>query len=148
MVIGPISGVEHDQNTSCRVPEAIMGAHSLNCIEPHLIRHEQFKTRAKPSFRNMDQMFGWLSSLPQGAQWKSTKIDIKGFEMVQDANLIWHDGLEVVRDLFSNPMFANYMMYDPHTVKCGTECKYSEFFTGTRAFAIQVSSQDTVGANH
>ena len=29
MVIGPISGVEHDQNTSYRVPEAIMGAHSL-----------------------------------------------------------------------------------------------------------------------
>ena len=93
-------------------------------------------------------MFGWLSSLPQGAQWKSTKIDIKGFEMVQDANLIWRDGLEVVRDLFSNPMFANYMTYDPHTVKCGMEREYSEFFTGTRAFAIQVSSRDTVGANH
>ena len=63
--------------------------------------------------------------------------------------LTWYgDGLEVVRDLFSNPMFANYMTYNSHTVKCGMEHEYSGFFMGTHAFAIQVSSQDTVGANH
>lgn len=60
--------------------------------------------------------------------------------MVQDAHLIWRDGMEVVRDLFSNPAFANYMTYDPHIVRCGEVREYSDFFTGTRAFAIQVSS--------
>jgi hypothetical protein len=66
-------------------------------------------------------MYAWLTALPQGAQWQATKIGIQGFELVQDARLIWRDGLEVVRDLFSNPMFAKYMTYDPHIVNCGTE---------------------------
>ena len=55
--------------------------------------------------------------------------------------MIWCDGLEVVKDLFSNPMFAKYMTYSPHEVRCGEEHEYSEFFTGTRVFAIQVSDQ-------
>ena len=60
---------------------------------------------------------------------------------MEDACLIWRDGLEVVKDLFSNPMFAKYMTYSPHEVRCGEEREYSEFFTGTRAFAIQVSDR-------
>jgi len=59
--------------------------------------------------------------------------------MKHEARLIWCDALEVVKDLFSNPMFANYMSYDPHKVTVGQEREYSEFFTGMRAFAIQVS---------
>ena len=86
----------------------------------------------------MDQMYAWLAALPQGVQWQSTKIEIQGFKLVQEAHLIWRDGLDVVMDLFSNPMFAKYMMYDPHVVMCGTEREYSEFFTGTHAHAIQV----------
>ncbi|KIM56952.1 hypothetical protein SCLCIDRAFT_29251 [Scleroderma citrinum Foug A] len=34
-------------------------------------------------------------------------------------------------------MFAKYMTYSPHEVRCGEEREYSEFFTGTCAFAIQ-----------
>ena len=67
------------------------------------------------------------------------KINVLGYETTEDARLIWHDGLEVVKDLFSNLMFAKYMTYSPHEVRCGEERKYSEFFTGTCAFAIQVS---------
>jgi len=85
-------------------------------------------------------MYSWLAALLQGVQWQSTKIEIQGFKLVQDARLIWHDGLNVVMDLFSNPIFAKYMTYDPHIVMCGAEQKYSEFFTGMRAHAIQVSS--------
>ena len=59
--------------------------------------------------------------------------------MKHEARLIWCDALEVVKDLFSNPMFANYMSYDPHKVTVGQEREYSKFFTGMRAFAIQVS---------
>ena len=35
-------------------------------------------------------------------------------------------------------MFARYMTYDPHIVMQGREREYSEFFTGTRVFDIQV----------
>lgn len=87
----------------------------------------------------MDHLFGWIGNLPTGLQWQSTKIDIKDYEMVHDACLIWCNGLEVIKDLFSNPIFANYMTYDPRKVMCSEEWEYSEFFTGTRAFAIQVS---------
>lgn len=87
----------------------------------------------------MDRLFGWLASLPAGPEWKSTKIEMKGLETTQDARLIWRDGLEVIRDLFSNPIFADHMTYDPHKVVRGAEQEYSEFFTGTRAFEIQVS---------
>ena len=82
-----------------------------------------------------------------GPQWQSTKIDVKDYETVHDARLIWHDGLEVVKDLFSNPVFANYMAYDPHKVMRSEEWEYSEFFTGTRAFAIQVSAGDSYSAH-
>ena len=58
---------------------------------------------------------------------------------MQDPRLIWRDGLEVAKDLFSNPIFAKYMTYDPHKVMRGEEREYSEFFTGTHAFEIQVS---------
>ena len=68
-------------------------------------------------------MYAWLAALPEGAQWKSTKIDMQGFKMLQDTHLIWHDGLKVVKDLFSNPMFAKHITYDPHTIMCGTECE-------------------------
>ena len=68
------------------------------------------------------------------------KVQMQGYDTKgQDIRLIWQDGMEVVRDLFSNPIFANYMTYDPHKVMCGAECEYSEFFTSTCAFEIQAS---------
>ena len=88
----------------------------------------------------MDRIYAWLASLPQGVQWKSTKINVKGFKFEQDTHLIWRDGLEVVQDLFSNPNFAKYMTYNPHIVTCGMEREYSDFFMGTCAHTIQVSN--------
>ena len=133
-----ISGDESQQNPSFRVLEVMMGASMIYicCIDPHLA---QFNTRAKPSFRTTDHLFGWLANLPSGPQWQSTPIQLNGYEAVRDVRLIWRDGLDVVKDLFSNPIFAKYMTYDPHKVTRGTDREYSEFFTGTRAFEIQVS---------
>ncbi|KAG1723222.1 hypothetical protein EDB19DRAFT_1898102 [Suillus lakei] len=51
--------------------------------------------------------------------------------------LIWRDGLQVVKDLFANPIFSNHMMYDPHIVMTRSEREYGEFFTANRAFTIQ-----------
>ena len=133
-----ISGDESQQNPNLRVLEVTMGASTMFicCIDLHLA---QFNTRAKLSFRTADQLFGWLASLPTGPQWQSTPINLNGYEPVRDVRLIWRDGLEVVKDLFSNPIFAKYMTYNPHKVTCGTDREYSEFFTGTHAFEIQVS---------
>ena len=36
----------------------------------------------------MDQLFGWLASLPAGPEWKSTEIEMKGLETTWDAHLI------------------------------------------------------------
>ncbi|KAG6371059.1 hypothetical protein JVT61DRAFT_10596 [Boletus reticuloceps] len=117
---------------------------ALNMTKTQVARYLKlpwFKTRPKPSFGNSDKLFGWLASLPQGPQWHSTKVDMKGFDTVEDIRLIWRNGLEVARDLFSNPVFANHMTYDPHIVMRGTEREYSDFFTGTRAHQIQVSGR-------
>ena len=132
-----ISGDPH-QSSSFKVLEATMGAFTMYvyCFDPYLT---QFATHAKPSFRMTDQLFGWLANLPTGPQWQATPINLNGYKPVQDVRLIWQDGLDVVKDLFSNLIFANYMTYDPHKVMHGTDCEYSEFFTGTCAFEIQVS---------
>lgn len=62
-----------------------------------------------------------------------------GYPTVQPINLIWCNGLEVVQDLFTNPIFMNYMTYDPHIMVDGDEHKYSEYFTAQQAFEIQVN---------
>ena len=81
-----------------------------------------------------------MEKLPPGQRWRSSNIDIEDHEAVQpDPCLIWRDGLEVVKDLFSNPLFANYVTYRPHKIIRDKEREYSEFFTGIRAFEIQVS---------
>lgn len=63
---------------------------------------------------------------------------LNGFKTTNPIRLIHRDTLGVVEELLSNPMFAKHMTYDPHVVMQGTEREYSEFFTGTRAFEIQV----------
>ncbi|KAI6144394.1 hypothetical protein BKA82DRAFT_29322 [Pisolithus tinctorius] len=97
-----------------------------------------FETRVKPSFKSADQLLGWMASLPHGPQWRRTTVEFKGYKSIHPIQLIWQDALEVVKDLFSNPIFANFMTYDPHMVFRGPEREYSEFFTATCAFDIQV----------
>ncbi|KAI6155715.1 hypothetical protein BKA82DRAFT_4326774 [Pisolithus tinctorius] len=89
-----------------------------------------FETRVKPSFKSADQLLGWMASLPHGPQWRRTTVEFKGYKSIHPIQLIWQDALKVVKDLFSNPIFANFMTYDPHM--------YSEFCTAMRAFDIQV----------
>ncbi|KAG1834896.1 hypothetical protein EV424DRAFT_1468487 [Suillus variegatus] len=84
-----------------------------------------------------DQLLAWVASLPTGPKWRSTTLEMTGYPTIQLINLIWRDGLEVVQDLFANPIFANHMTYDPHVVVDGNERKYSEYFTAQQAFEIQ-----------
>jgi len=84
-------------------------------------------------------LVGWEASL-QALNGNLRKLIFRDMKQQRKFRLIWRDSLEVVKDLFSNPVFAKYMTYSPHEVRCGEECEYSEFFTGTRASAIQVSN--------
>jgi hypothetical protein len=81
---------------------------------------------------------GWIDSLPSGPEWQSTTLEFLNYTTERPIELIWRDGLAVTKDLFANPIFANHMIYDPHVVMTGSEREYSEFFTGERAFFIQV----------
>ncbi|KAG1801246.1 uncharacterized protein BJ212DRAFT_1204417, partial [Suillus subaureus] len=67
-----------------------------------------------PSFKRANQLFGWINVLPSGLEWQSTTLEFTNYTTKRLIELsIWYDGFEVVKDLFANPIFSNYMMYDP-----------------------------------
>ncbi|KAG1809639.1 uncharacterized protein BJ212DRAFT_1279338, partial [Suillus subaureus] len=83
------------------------------------------------------QLLAWMASIPTRPKWCSTTLKITGYPTVQPIQLIWHNGLDVVADLFANPIFTNHMTYDLHVVVDGDEHEYSEYFTAQQAFEIQ-----------
>ncbi|KAG2113016.1 uncharacterized protein F5147DRAFT_744309 [Suillus discolor] len=101
------------------------------------LKLDWFKNRPRPSFKSADQLFGWIDALPSGPEWQSTTLEFTNYTTARPIELIWRDGLEVVKDLFANPIFSNHMMYDPHIVTTGSEREYGEFFTANMAFDIQ-----------
>ncbi|KAG2107501.1 uncharacterized protein F5147DRAFT_774333 [Suillus discolor] len=80
-----------------------------------------FVHQAKPLFGSKDKLLAWMASLPTGPKWHSTTLEITGYPTVQPIQLIWRNGLDVVEDLFANPIFANHMTYDPHIVVDGAK---------------------------
>ncbi|KAL4064880.1 hypothetical protein V8B97DRAFT_1919931 [Scleroderma yunnanense] len=52
----------------------------------------------------------------QGMPWHCTKIELIGYKTTHPIYLIWHNGLEVIKMIFSNPIFAKVMTYDPHAI--------------------------------
>ncbi|KAG1837488.1 hypothetical protein F4604DRAFT_1885724 [Suillus subluteus] len=103
------------------------------------LKLDWFQTsRSCPSFKNADQLFGWIDVLPSGPEWQSTTFEFINYKTARPMELIWRDGLEVIKDLFANPIFSNHMMYDPHLIMTGSEREYGEFFTSEMAFNIQV----------
>lgn len=86
-----------------------------------------------------------MQQLPgRGPQWQCTKLKLKGYESEQPIHLIWRDGLEVTKQLFANPVYANHMCYDPHYIYQGQERQFGEFWTSDDAWEIQVSSRTLV----
>ncbi|KAH7909168.1 hypothetical protein BJ138DRAFT_1200335 [Hygrophoropsis aurantiaca] len=90
-----------------------------------------------PSFKNKDRLLSMMDQLPSGPSWKITKFEVTGYTTTHPINLIWRDGLEVVKQLFSNPIYAQHMSYDPVLVYNGTQREFGEFFTSQRAFNLQ-----------
>ncbi|KAJ8583847.1 hypothetical protein M405DRAFT_747980, partial [Rhizopogon salebrosus TDB-379] len=96
-----------------------------------------FNTRAKPTFTSKDQLLSWVNALPSFAEWKVTKLEFTGYKTTYPINLIWRNALEVVKQLFSDPAFANHITFDPHIVHDGTQWEYRDFMSADFAWKIQ-----------
>lgn len=99
---------------------------------------EQFKVRDRPTFLSATQMLGWMDALPSGPTWQSTTLEVPGCTTTRPIRLLWRNAREIVEDILRNPIFANYMTFDPHIVMRASYREYGEFFTGNRAHHIQV----------
>ncbi|KAG2067998.1 hypothetical protein BDR04DRAFT_1025764 [Suillus decipiens] len=92
----------------------------------------------RPQFKSKDELFFYMQQLPGcGPQWQCTKLRLKGYESEQLIHLIWRDGLEMMKQLFSNPIYVNHMCYDPHYIYEGQEHQIGEFWTLDDAWKIQ-----------
>ncbi|KAG0705855.1 hypothetical protein DFH29DRAFT_980756 [Suillus ampliporus] len=102
------------------------------------LKLDWFQTRERPQFKSKDELFFFMQQLPdRGPKWQCTKLKLKGYESEQPIHLIWRDGLEVTKQLFANPVYANHMCYDPHYIYQGQERQFGEFWTSNDAWAIQ-----------
>lgn len=92
------------------------------------------------SFKNAKQLFTFMEALPVTPRWKCTPIHTDGYTTTHPVNLIWRDALEVVHDIFGNPIFANHMEYDPYEINDNGEHEYGEWMSCEHAFEIQAST--------
>ncbi|KAG2029520.1 hypothetical protein BDR03DRAFT_880521 [Suillus americanus] len=92
----------------------------------------------RPQFKLKDELFYYMQQLPgRGPKWQCTKLKLKGYDSEQPIHLIWRDGLEVMKQLFANPVYANHMCYDPHYIYQDQEHQFGEFWTSNNAWEIQ-----------
>ncbi|KAG1895057.1 uncharacterized protein F5891DRAFT_960655 [Suillus fuscotomentosus] len=73
-----------------------------------------FHTRPKPSFTSKEQLLDWTDALPSFVPWKVSNLEFTGYKTTYPVQLIWRDALEVVKQLFSDPVFANHITFQPH----------------------------------
>ncbi|KAG1905853.1 uncharacterized protein F5891DRAFT_975994 [Suillus fuscotomentosus] len=93
--------------------------------------------RARPSFTTKDHLLDWMDSLPSFTPWKVSKSEFKGYKTVHPMELVWRDALQVVQQLFSDPMFANHMTFNPYVTNIKNQCKYGDYMSADMAWKIQ-----------
>ncbi|EGO22837.1 hypothetical protein SERLADRAFT_371115 [Serpula lacrymans var. lacrymans S7.9] len=96
------------------------------------------KDPSKLSFSSAYRLTSFIEVLPTGPVWKMEEIQAENYKTAKPMILLYRDGLEVVKSLFGNPVFARHMMLDPKRV-CDSqgEREYGEWMTGDYAWAIQ-----------
>ncbi|KIO06619.1 hypothetical protein M404DRAFT_138348 [Pisolithus tinctorius Marx 270] len=95
-------------------------------------------TRGSPtSFHSAKELLSQLDAIPKGPTWHCTKIHTEGYITKEPVYLYWRDALEVVRDIFGNPVFAKHMEYDPYQIFEGMDREYGEWMSGDEAYRIQ-----------
>ncbi|KAG1759913.1 hypothetical protein EDD22DRAFT_781898, partial [Suillus occidentalis] len=103
------------------------------------LRLKWFHTRPRPSFTSKDQLLDWIDALPSFVSWKVSNIEFTGYKMTYPVQFIWRDALEVVKQLFSDPVFANHITFQPHVVNTGGQREYGDYMSADIAWKIQVS---------
>lgn len=78
-----------------------------------------------------------MDTLPCFTEWKVSKLEFTGYKTTQPIELIWRDALDVVKQLFSDPTFANHMTFDPHVVQTGDQREYGDYMSADMAWKIQ-----------
>ncbi|KAG1751909.1 hypothetical protein EDD22DRAFT_981686 [Suillus occidentalis] len=96
-----------------------------------------FDTRERPSFTTKDQLLDWMDSLPCFTQWKVSKMEFSGYKTIHPIEVIWRDALEVVKQLFSDPIFTNHMTYTPYVINIRNQREYGDYMSADMAWKIQ-----------
>ncbi|KAG2339117.1 hypothetical protein BDR05DRAFT_977844 [Suillus weaverae] len=84
-----------------------------------------------------DQLLDWMDALPCFAEWKVSKLEFTGYKTIHPIQLIWHDALEVIKQLFSDPVFANHITFQPHIVNVRNQHEYGDYMSADLAWKIQ-----------
>ncbi|KAG1892914.1 uncharacterized protein F5891DRAFT_1131436 [Suillus fuscotomentosus] len=96
-----------------------------------------FHTRPKPSFTSKEQLLDWTDALPSFVPWKVSNLEFTGYKTTYPVQLIWRDALEVVKQLFSDPVFTNHITFQPHIVDTGSQREYGDYMSADMAWKIQ-----------
>ncbi|KAG1785129.1 uncharacterized protein HD556DRAFT_1250391 [Suillus plorans] len=96
-----------------------------------------FNDHPRPSFTTKDKLLDWMDSLPCFTEWQVSKIEFSGYKTVYPIELIWRDALDVVKQLFSDPIFANHMTFVPHHIGVGNQREYGDYMSADMAWKIQ-----------
>jgi len=85
-----------------------------------------------------------VEALPKVPEWKHKTIKLKNYETQTPMVLYYREGLDVVKHLFANPVFAQCLELHPYQLyedmPDGTSNRvYSEFMSGDWAWEYQVS---------
>ncbi|KAG1891885.1 uncharacterized protein F5891DRAFT_1131466 [Suillus fuscotomentosus] len=96
-----------------------------------------FHTRPRPSFTSKDQLLDWIDALPSFVPWKVSTMEFTGYKTTYPLQLIWRDALEVVKQLFGDPVFANHITFQPHVVDIGGQREYGDYMSANMAWKIQ-----------
>ncbi|KAF7985012.1 hypothetical protein HWV62_10006 [Athelia sp. TMB] len=67
-----------------------------------------------PSFTSSRDLQIRIENLPSVPSWQHRTIKIPGYETKEPMVLFWRDGLEVIKHIYSNPVFANCMDERPY----------------------------------
>ncbi|KAG1738109.1 uncharacterized protein EDB91DRAFT_1082869 [Suillus paluster] len=98
---------------------------------------QAFNSHARPSFTTKDKLLDWMDSLPCFTEWKVSKIEFSGYKTIHPIKLIWCDALDIVKQLFSNPIFESHMTFDPHRVNVRDQCEYGDYMSVNMTWKIQ-----------
>ncbi|KAG2098962.1 uncharacterized protein F5147DRAFT_747315 [Suillus discolor] len=96
-----------------------------------------FHTRPRPSFTSKDQLFDWIDALPSFVPWKVSTMEFTGYKTTYPLQLIWRDALEVVKQLFGDPVFTNHITFQPHVVNVWGQREYGDYMSTNMAWKIQ-----------